>query len=117
MSGYNRTSLDFENWWNSYFLSKGNWFWGNNDELIRALGDDGLIGVDLRAFIARFGVIPLAFYFSSMIILYLHNKSKDVFFLLVIVLCFLLSRLYSYVLYGFSHSLCFGNLCVKCLKQ
>lgn len=88
MSGYNRTSLDFENWWNSYFLSKGNWFWGNNDELIRALGDDGLIGVDLRAFIARFGVIPLAFYFSSMIILYLHNKSKDGFFFLLLFCVF-----------------------------
>lgn len=98
MSGYNRTSLDFENWWNSYFLSKGNWFWGNNNELIRALGDDGLIGVDLRAFIARFGVIPLTFYFSSMIILYLHNKSKDGFFFLLLF-CIFYYRGYTVMFY------------------
>lgn len=88
LSGYNPTSDSFDAWWDSYFLSHGNWLWGNNDIIERVLADDELIGVDLRAFTARFGLVPLIFYFGSMLYYYKKKKSKLGFFYFLLFVLF-----------------------------
>lgn len=86
-SGNNRTSESFNVWWNTYFVHYGDWFWGENDLVNNYFAGDNLVGVDLRAFTARYGVIPLLFYFGSMIYYYFSKPSRlGLFFLLLFLL-------------------------------
>ena len=86
MSGYNRTTDVFETWWRTYFLKHGNWLFGDN-ELINRFAGHSDVGVDLRVFIARFGIVPLLFYFGSMIYYYRCEKSNlGLYFLLLFVI-------------------------------
>lgn len=87
MSHYNRTSDVFENWWRSFFLHEGDFLWGNNDIIKNKFGDV-LVGVDLRVYIARFGVLPLIFYFGSMFVYYKAYKSIFSFFYLLLFVIF-----------------------------
>lgn len=87
MVEYNRTSFDFENWWNSYYLMEGNLFFGN-DTMLTNMFHDELVGVDLRVFVARYGIVALILYLWSMIYYYSRNKSRLGFFYLLIFLIF-----------------------------
>lgn len=87
MVDYNRTTNDFEDWWRNYFLHEGNFLWGNNDIIDEQLGDDK-VGVDLRVYIARYGIVPLLFYFGSMIVYFRAHKSTLTFFYLLLFAIF-----------------------------
>ena len=77
LAGYNRTSEAFENWFKDSFVKSGNWLFGANDEVEQLYsGTDEMVGVDLRTYIARYGVVPLFFYFGSMLVFYRKNRSK-----------------------------------------
>lgn len=76
LAGYNRTTDSFEIWFNNSFIPSGKWLFGANNEFERMFAGDELVGVDLRAYIARYGIIPLLFYFSSMIYFYRKHKTK-----------------------------------------
>lgn len=55
IEGYDRSTADFNNYWKNHFLkSNGIWF-GEGQNLPYQ-------GVDLKIFIARFGIFPLLFY-------------------------------------------------------
>lgn len=88
MSGYNRTTGGFEHWWTSYFLQDGNIWWGNNEIIERKFAGEDMIGVDLRVYIARFGIIPLIFYFGSMFTYYRANKTHLGFFFFILFAIF-----------------------------
>ena len=87
MSDYNRTTSNFEDWWSNYFLHEGNFLWGNNDIINKVFGDV-MVGVDLRVYIARFGILPLIFYFGSMFAYYRAHKSTITFFYLLLFVIF-----------------------------
>ena len=77
LAGYNRTSEAFENWFKDSFVKSGKWLFGANDEVEQLYsGTDEMVGVDLRTYIARYGVVPLFFYFGSMLVFYRKNRSK-----------------------------------------
>jgi len=77
LTGYNRTSDRFEYWYSNSFVNSGKWLFGANEEIEQLYaGSDELIGVDLRAYIARYGIIPLFFYFGSMLYFYRKNRTK-----------------------------------------
>lgn len=77
LTGYNRTSDTFDYWFENSFIDSGKWLFGNNEELERIFPEtDKMVGVDLRANIARYGIVQLFFYFGSMIFFYRKNKSK-----------------------------------------
>lgn len=74
--GYNRNSDKFGYWFENKYLHNGNFLLGNNDEVERLFRNDKLFGVDLRAYVARYGIIPLMFYFGGMIYYYRNRKSS-----------------------------------------
>lgn len=77
LSNYNRTTDSFEDWFNNSFVTSGKWLFGSNAEFERMFTGDDLVGVDLRVYIARYGIVPLLFYFGGMIYYYMKNKSKN----------------------------------------
>lgn len=89
MSGYNRTTDIFEDWWKTYFLNEGNWLFGNNDLVNRVFAGLPEVGVEMRIFVARFGIIPLLFYFGSMIYYYRSKASSlGLYFLLLFAIIY-----------------------------
>lgn len=76
LSDYNRTTESFELWFSNSFINSGQWLFGANDEFERIFAGDDLVGVDLRTYIARYGIVPLFFYFGSMYYYFRNNKSK-----------------------------------------
>lgn len=76
ISGYNRNNTDFDYYWQNIFLSRGDILWGNNEEISLIYKDGDLFGVDLRAYICRFGIVPLIFYFGSLLLYFKRYTSK-----------------------------------------
>lgn len=77
LTEYNRTSDGFEFWYRNYFVNSNKWLFGANAEFEQMFaGTDEVIGVDLRTYIARYGIVPLFLYFLSMFYFYTKYKSR-----------------------------------------
>lgn len=76
-SYYNRTSDHFEYWFQNFFIPSGDWLFGENEAINQIFSGEGLVGVDLRVYFARYGIFPIIFYFGSM--LYYYSKKHSLF--------------------------------------
>lgn len=86
MVGYNRASLELEDYWNNYFWKSNRVLWGLGDDYNKMF--DFGASVDLRAYVIRYGIVATVLYLVFMLLCFLQNRSRYGFWFFILVLAF-----------------------------
>ena len=79
ISGYNRSGEEFDYYFKNYFWSSGDVLSGKGDKLQYE-------GVDMKIFIAKYGIVSLIAYFAFLFFAYSQRKSKFGFWFMLLFL-------------------------------
>lgn len=86
ISGYNRTSMDFDYWFQNAFLKSDNVFFGL--DMYKVFGET--INVGWKVYVVNYGIVGLSFYLWFLLFGYLKFKNYDNFiFLILYILIFM----------------------------